>query len=219
MTPAVGDPAPPGGDRARAGVAHQRDLGQLRAVEAGGGGGERVDPEVGLAARGGEAHPRRMVERRRLVGHQRRAGDPAEVERRLVDREHAEVDEARRDQRAAGIDDLVAVLRARPRRARRSAPSMQRIAPGRRRSGVTSLPPVRMSRAAACFMPSPPRRAALRVSTSRQAMRMATPISTWSVMIERPSRSATVLSISTPRFIGPGCITIASGAARASRSG
>src|SRR5690606_17722198 len=52
--------------------------------------------------------------------------------------------------------------------------------------------------------PSTPR--ARRVSTSRQAMRMATPISTWSVMIERPGMSATVLSISTPRFIGPGCI-------------
>src|SRR5690606_39669404 len=65
----------------------------------------------------------------------------------------------------------------------------------------------------------PSTRLARRVSRSRQAMRIATPISTWVVMIERPGRSATALSISTPRFIGPGCMTIASGAARASRSG
>ena len=58
----------------------------------------------------------------------------------------------------------------------------------------------------------------LRVSTSRQAMRIATPISTCRVMIERSIRSATSLSISTPRFIGPGCITSASGRASASRS-
>ena len=49
-------------------------------------------------------------------------------------------------------------------------------------------------------------------------MRIATPISTWVVISETPGWSATLLSISTPRFIGPGCITSAPGAARASRS-
>ena len=38
-------------------------------------------------------------------------------------------------------------------------------------------------------------------------MRIATPISTWRVMMDRSIMSATSLSISTPRFIGPGCMT------------
>jgi hypothetical protein len=48
-------------------------------------------------------------------------------------------------------------------------------------------------------------------------MRTATPISTWSVITERLP-SAIAGSISTPRFIGPGCITMASGLASASFS-
>src|SRR3546814_15149300 len=42
-----------------------------------------------------------------------------------------------------------------------------------------------------------------RVRMSRHAMRTATPISTCSVIVERAGSSATLLSISTPRFIGP----------------
>src|SRR5205814_1651877 len=56
-----------------------------------------------------------------------------------------------------------------------------------------------------------------RASASSTAMRTATPISTWSRMTLR-ERSATVEAISTPRFMGPGCITTASGFARASFS-
>src|SRR5690606_8297770 len=52
---------------------------------------------------------------------------------------------------------------------------------------------------------------------SRTAIRTATPISTWWVMTER-GPSAMAGSISTPRFIGPGCITMASGLATASLS-
>ena len=37
-------------------------------------------------------------------------------------------------------------------------------------------------------------------------MRTATPLRTWSMITER-GRSATSALISTPRFIGPGCIT------------
>src|SRR5882672_2831604 len=57
-----------------------------------------------------------------------------------------------------------------------------------------------------------------RVSTSRQAMRTATPISTCSRIRLRSMSSATSLSISTPRFIGPGCMMSASGLAAASLS-
>jgi hypothetical protein len=49
-------------------------------------------------------------------------------------------------------------------------------------------------------------------SASSTAMRTATPISTCS-RISDWAPSATMLSISTPRFIGPGCITSASGLA------
>ncbi len=52
-----------------------------------------------------------------------------------------------------------------------------------------------------------------RASTSSTAIRQATPISTCSPITLRVGWSATALSISTPRFIGPGCITIESGLA------
>ena len=55
-------------------------------------------------------------------------------------------------------------------------------------------------------------------STSSTAMRTATPISTCSPITLRSGSSATALSISTPRFIGPGCMTMASGFATASFS-
>ena len=50
----------------------------------------------------------------------------------------------------------------------------------------------------------------LRASASSTAIRTATPISTCS-RISDCAPSATIESISTPRFIGPGCITSASG--------
>ena len=54
-----------------------------------------------------------------------------------------------------------------------------------------------------------------RARISRQAMRTATPISTcWRIRL-RSISSATSLPISTPRFIGPGCMISASGLARA----
>ena len=56
-----------------------------------------------------------------------------------------------------------------------------------------------------------------RASACSTAMRTATPISTCSRITLRAS-SATLESISTPRFIGPGCMTRASGLARASFS-
>ena len=50
------------------------------------------------------------------------------------------------------------------------------------------------------------------------AIRTATPIATCSVIAERLTSSATAVAISTPRFIGPGCMTMASGFAAASFS-
>ena len=57
----------------------------------------------------------------------------------------------------------------------------------------------------------------LRTMVASTAMRTATPFCTcWRITDCAPS--ATAESISTPRFIGPGCITIASGRASASFS-
>ena len=49
-------------------------------------------------------------------------------------------------------------------------------------------------------------------------MRTATPISTCSRMSERSMSSASSLSISMPRFMGPGCMIEASGLAAFSLS-
>src|SRR4029077_10955992 len=58
-----------------------------------------------------------------------------------------------------------------------------------------------------------PSRAMPRESASSTAMRMATPISTCSWMTLTSMSSATAESISTSRFIGPGCMTSAPGLA------
>src|SRR5262245_58833010 len=72
-----------------------------------------------------------------------------------------------------------------------------------------------------CFVPAhgeaAQRLGSCRAMASSTAMRTATPISTWSRMTLR-EWSAMVEAISTPRFIGPGCMISASGLARASFS-
>src|SRR5207253_7533923 len=55
------------------------------------------------------------------------------------------------------------------------------------------------------------------LSRYSMAMRTATPFLTWSSIADWAPR-ATLGSISTPSFIGPGCMTTAPGLARASRS-
>src|SRR5690606_18125811 len=54
-------------------------------------------------------------------------------------------------------------------------------------------------------------------SRYRTAMRALTPLATWSTMVER-TESATSAAISTPRFIGPGCMTMACSGSSAMRS-
>src|SRR5690606_39509715 len=54
-------------------------------------------------------------------------------------------------------------------------------------------------------------------SRNSTAMRAATPFRTWSRIRVR-DESATWGEISTPRFIGPGCMTTASGRRRANRA-
>src|SRR5690606_19342979 len=138
-----------------------------------------------------------------------------EAKRGLVDREDAEVDQCRSDELALCIERLVALLRGNLAKCRdppfRETNHACTDAVGRDQSAAGDRErPHLLHTHCPSFQPGTPR--ALRVSTSRQAMRIATPISTWRVMIERSSMSATSLSISTPRFIGPGCMTSASGA-------
>ena len=121
ITPAIGDPAPPGGDRrARRHRASARVSASCVALQPD-ASPRRAGGPTGRACRSCAAKRTRAgwSSGGSLVGHQRRAGDPAEVERRLVDREDAEIDQPGRDQRAPGIDHLVAVLRGDRRPARR----------------------------------------------------------------------------------------------------
>src|SRR3546814_12984543 len=76
----VGDARAAGGDGARARLLHQADFGEFPAFEAFRRGGERVDPKVGLAALCGALDEPGAVART-AVGHQRGAGDTADVER------------------------------------------------------------------------------------------------------------------------------------------
>ena len=102
-----------------------------------------------------------------------------------------------------------------PRLASRITPSAISRSPGKSRSRDGS-----MIRALASRIGRRSRRSIsigyafgrLRDSASSTAMRTATPISTCS-RISDCAPSATMESISTPRFIGPGCITSASGLA------
>jgi hypothetical protein len=57
----------------------------------------------------------------------------------------------------------------------------------------------------------------LRAIVASTAMRTATPFATWRWIIDC-GPSATALAISTSRFIGPGCMTIAPGFALRKRS-
>jgi hypothetical protein len=63
-----------------------------------------MDPERRLACAQRPFDQRAVVDRRRLIGHQRGAGDAAGGKGGEVDREAADVDDPRRDQRAAGVD-------------------------------------------------------------------------------------------------------------------
>src|SRR3546814_8219902 len=57
-----------------------------------------MNPEIGFACSCRMLNQSRIVERRRLIGHQRRAGNAAEMKSRLVGLEHAEVNNAWRSE-------------------------------------------------------------------------------------------------------------------------
>ena len=132
-----------------------------------------------------------MIERRALIWHQGGTGDPAEVERGLVDGEDTEIDETGRDQRTPGVQHVIAgrggdiaprhdpaFLDAQCAGARLAGGEDQPAAGyGERARGHAAAPSGVSSLGA---QPGRPR--ARRVNTSRQAMRIATPLSTCRVM-------------------------------------
>ena len=136
---------------------------------------------------------------------------------RLAD-EGAHVDEARRDQLAAAVDHLGAFRHAGRADAllglADDAVGDQQIA-GENRGRATDRRSGRWRAGSGGGRTAWHRAHAFgkfRDSASSTAMRTATPISTCS-RISDCAPSATIESISTPRFIGPGCMTSASGLA------
>ena len=183
----IRDPVPPGRHGPRPGIAHQRQFGQFDTLQRARGSGKRVNPHIGLAGQGGKPHARRVIERRPLIGHQRRTGDPAKMERRLVHGKHAQIDQTGGDQLPTGIDHSVTRF-GRDVAQCGNTPCSQSNSAGHGRAarqdqsavgdgygiGDHAAPPARVSQ------PGRPR--ARRVSTSRQAMRIATPLSTCCVI-------------------------------------
>ena len=226
------------GDRAR--LMQEPDLGHLLALEAFGHGGHRVDIDEGGVARApeDEVDQRHVVDDRLGIGHADDGGDAtcrggaacrgkrlAMLVARLSG-EHHRVDQTGSKHAAGAVDDL-GIARSACRDAgpeigdgavhdQRAALAVEtrggidqaRIDEGNSRGAV----PVLVER-----MCRGHRLGSWRAKAWSTAMRTATPISTCSRMTLRAS-SATFESISTPRFIGPGCITSASGLARASLS-
>ena len=130
---------------------------------------------------------------------------------------HAHVDQPRRKAEAVGLDDLGIDTGAIDRK---MLAEPGNLAAGDQEIALLVEPFGGVEKPSPFDQDQPAHAAAFRsrVSMSRQAMRTATPSSTWSRMALRSMSSATVPSISTPRFIGPGCMISASGLARASLS-
>src|SRR3546814_13523257 len=109
---------------------------------------------------------------------------------------HADSDKAGRDDRSPGVDPLRAGRGLHLPDGHDLAFGAQHAAPGFAAVDRIDDPRVDDGDGRGHAQPSTPRRA--RVSTSMQAMRTATPISTCSVIAERWMSSATWLSITTP---------------------
>ncbi len=200
-----------------------------------------VNVEGGVVAGGGldEIDQRHLVDDGLRVGHHDDGGDAAggcRVARRLqglamllagLAGEHLHVDQAGAQHVALAVDDIGAlrgVAAQMPTEVGDHAALYQQAArlvlagrgvdqahveEGRRllvggRTGLTHAGPTQWL-------------GSWRAIASSTAMRTATPISTWSRITLR-EWSAMVEAISTPRFIGPGCMISASGLARASFS-
>ncbi len=235
----IGDRAVAVGEGDGAGLLQQADLGHRLASEALGECRRRCYPH--LCGSGGaaqdEVDQRRLVDHRLGVRHHDDGGDAAGqrgVARRFqrlaifaarLAGEDARVDQSRRQYQTFGIDHLGIVRLGIVEQARadignaavldqQSAFDVQTacridqagvLEGDAARHGAPSS--LRATRAGRPSLANP------RDKASSTAMRIATPISTCSWIRLISMSSATAESISTPRFIGPGCMTRAPGLA------
>ena len=154
---AIGDPVAPGRDRLRPGIAHQRHFGEVRALEADGGSGERVDPEVGLAALRGEAHCAR-------AGRAAASWSGISAARVMPPKWNAGLSIAKtpKSTSAGATNNPRASTISSPSSGARSptaaiAPSTQRIAPASDAAGKHQPAAGNRRAGACCFIPTPPR--------------------------------------------------------------
>ncbi len=225
----IGDAPVAVGERHGAGGLQQADLGHFRAAHALGQRRHRMDvDDRGVAgAAQDEVHRRRIVDHRRGIGLADDGGDAAGggglargrkgfavAGAGLADK-GAHVDQPGCDDPAGAIDDVGAFGHAGRADAAAAfadgAVGDQHVADpveipgGIDQAGVGEQHRAAVGQHVHAF-------GRLRASASSTAIRTATPISTCS-RISDCAPSATIESISTPRFIGPGCITSASGLA------
>ena len=217
------------------GLRQLRHFRQHLAVESDGERTQRVQPRAALLAGTVAQHldQARLVERRIGVGRATEVRDATggggrefALERGLVleagfAQARARVDQPRQHPQAPRIDALLG-LEACRRRADREDPAVGHMdvshAVARERSGRAAVHGNALhDRHRFDRLPTDDGDSLHVASMLITAMRTAMPKVTWLRMTER-GLSATALSISTPRFIGPGCMTIASGAASASLS-
>ena len=210
----------------RAGFLQQPDLGHGLAGQSArqGGGGQHAHARRGGGAAHQEIHQRRFINDRVGVGHHDHGGDAAcgrcgagtfqafAMLRPRLAGEDAGVNQAGRQHQAMAVDDfriggfgIVEQTRA----------DIGDLAVFHQQAAAHIHAAGRINQAG---IPegNPAVHAIPRDSASRMAMRMATPISTCSEIRLTTTSSAMSDAISTPRFMGPGCMTSAPGLAMAS---
>ena len=226
----IGHASRPIGEGDGAGGAQQADLGHLLPAQTLGERRHRMDVHDGgvAGATQHEVDDRRVVDDRRGFrlthdrGHAAGGGGAARRSQRLavlgpgLADEGAHVDETRRNDPAAAVDGLGSLRHPRGADAAPRVPDhavgdqhVSRFVEIARRiddARVGEQDRARIGEHSAHTF------GRLRESASSTAIRTATPISTCS-RIKDCAPSATLESISTPRFIGPGCMTSASGLA------
>ena len=213
-------------DRDRAGLAQRRQLGQLAPLPPDGDRADRQHPRVCAARPIDHArHHRRGIDRRLRIGHRadRREAAPRRRRRAAGDRllvlfarraqMRVQIHKPRRDHQPRRVE-LGFARAGGERRAqlddppRADAQVQRRVEP---RRGIDHAP------AAHQRVPARLAHDAPRTSRNSTAIRIASPAETCaSIRLCAPCATSEV--ISTPSFIGPGCITSACGAADATRS-
>ena len=188
------------------------------------GGGQHAHARRGGGTAHQEIHQRRLINHRVGVGHHDHAGDAARgrcgagalkalaMLRAGLPGKDARINQAWRQHQAMAVDDFriggFGVVEQTRADIGDLAVLHQKSAPHIHAAGRINQAGILEGNPAVHAIP--------RDSTSRMAMRMATPISTCSEIRLTTTSSAMSDAISTPRFMGPGCMTSAPGLAIAS---